>query len=133
MKPITTYENKKLKVTFSNDDKRVLEIFPNDIFVPYSKGEHQYLFDCTLIEISKHFVIFEEKEYEESDDISTEFKSKEKALLYFKEEDLIQKKDKVKVEGKLTRKINSKIIYPMDSIRTIMFHHTIVEETFQKR
>ena len=129
----TTYENKIARVTFTKNDKRVIEIFPNDLFV--SKDcDDQCLFVCSLIELKKSSITLHINEFKEKININEIFSSEELALQHFKKDDLVynNKKSAYEIKGELSRTMNTEIFYPMNSIRSIQIHHNVVTQTFKR-
>ncbi len=128
----TTYENKIVRVTFTKNDKRVIEIFPNDLFV--SKDcDDQCLFVCSLIELKKSSITLHINEFKEKKTINNIFQD-ETALQYFKEEELLYNKHNrtYQAKGEMVRTLNSQVVYPMSSIRSIQIHHSVVTQTFKR-
>jgi hypothetical protein len=128
----TTYENKIARVTFTKNDKRVIEIYPNDLFV--SKDcDDQCLFVCSLIELKKSSITLHINEFKEKTNINEIFQD-ETALQYFKEEELFYNKHNrtYQAKGELLRTMNTEIFYPMSSIRSIQIHHSVVTQTFKR-
>ncbi len=129
----TTYENKIARVTFTKNDKRVIEIYPNNLFV--SKDcDDQCLFVCSLIELKKSSITLHINEFKEKTTINEIFPSEELALQHFKQDDLVynNKKSTVEIKGELLRTMNTQVVYPMSSIRSIQIHHNVVEQTFKR-
>ncbi len=129
----TAYENKIARVTFTKNDKRVIEIFPNDLFVSKDCDE-QCLFTCSLIELKKSSITLHINEFKEKTTINEIFPSEELALQHFKKDDLVynNKKSIVEIKGELSRTMNTEIFYPMSSIRSIQIHHSVVTQTFKR-
>ncbi len=128
----TTYENKIARVTFTKNDKRVIEIFPNDLFVP-KNCDDQCLFRCSLIELKKSSITLHINEFKEKTNINEIFQD-ETALEYFKEEELLYNKHNrtYQAKGELKRTLNTQVVYPMSSIRSIQIHHSVVTQTFKR-
>ena len=127
-----TYENKIARVTFTKNDKRVIEIFPNNLFV--SKDcDDQCLFVCSLIELKKSSITLHINEFKEKKTINNIFQD-ETALQYFKEEELFYNKHNrtYQAKGELSRTMNTQVLYPMSSIRSIQIHHSVVTQTFKR-
>jgi hypothetical protein len=129
----TTYENKIARVIFTKNDKRVIEIFPHDLFVSKDCDE-QCLFECSLIELKKSSITLHINEFKEKTTIHEIFPSEELALQHFKQDDLVynNKKSIVEIKGELSRTMNTQVLYPMSSIRSIQIHHNVVEQTFKR-
>ncbi len=127
----TTFTNKVVRVTFTKNDKRTLEIYPFDAFVPHDCGK-QLLFICSAVTLKNSSVTIHVYKFEETNNVDEILD--DEALDYFKVEELSfnQNNRTYRIKGELKRTLNTEIFYPMSTIQSIMIHHDVLTQTFTK-